>query len=256
VEDVEDVEDTETHKYVVKSGDNFSKIAQNEKTTVGILTKLNPKASTLQPGQVLYYKKASLKKVITAWQPINTELIAKKYNAGGDKNYAEKLGYCLSIIDKQISSMPIINSMHMIFHISQGLLTVYTEDGGKYDIMATSGKDKCQNNPSEDCQKKSFEGPIPVGIYYLNPKDMSDPNFAMDLARNLLGDWGDWRIVLKPAETTQTHRRNNFFIHGGRKKGSAGCIDIGGGILGDKQTDRLKKDILASKKEIRLEVVI
>ncbi len=38
-------------------------------------------------------------------------------------------------------------------------------------------------------------------------------------------------------------------------KGSAGCIDIGGGILGNKQTDRLKQDIMSAKYNILLEVV-
>ena len=69
------------------------------------------------------------------------------------------------------------------------------------------------------------------------------------------GDWGDWRIRLKPLQTTDTHGRDNFFIHGGDTKGSAGCIDIGGGILGNKQTDRLQKDILSAKYKIRLEVL-
>jgi len=90
-----------------------------------------------------------------------------------------------------------------------------------------------------------------VGIYYFDPKDLSNPNFVWDVARRLTGDWGDWRIWLIPTKITNTHGRNNFFIHGGGTKGSAGCIDIGVGVLGNKQTDRLKADILAIKHKIR-----
>lgn len=145
--------------------------------------------------------------------------------------------------------------MMITFYISKGLLTVFPDTGGLYTIFATSGRGSCQNHSSEDCQKASFEGPIPIGVYYFDPKDLDDPNFFWDVGRRLRGDWGDWRIRLKPLKTTNTYGRDNFFIHGGGTKGSAGCIDIGGGILGNKQTDRLQKDILSAKYKIRLEVL-
>ncbi|HLE18719.1 MAG TPA: hypothetical protein VI728_10600 [Syntrophales bacterium] len=36
-------------------------------------------------------------------------------------------------------------------------------------------------------------------------------------------------------------------MHGGSMAGSAGCIDIGGGILGNEMTDRLLKDLLSDR---------
>lgn len=145
--------------------------------------------------------------------------------------------------------------MKIVFHISKGLLSVFPNSGGLYTIFATSGRGECRNVASEECQKAAFEGSIPIGAYYLDPKDIDDPNFLWDLGRRLRGDWGDWRIRLMPTKSTITHGRDNFFIHGGDTKGSAGCIDIGGGILGNQQTDRLKNDILSADHNILLEVI-
>ena len=44
--------------------------------------------------------------------------------------------------------------------------------------------------------------------------------------RNLLGDWGVYRVPLHPFPGTNTYGRENFFLHGGQKPGSAGCIDV------------------------------
>lgn len=44
---------------------------------------------------------------------------------------------------------------------------------------------------------------------------------------------------------TNTLGRSGFFLHGGTIPGSAGCIDIGGGLLGSAETDRLLMGILA-----------
>ncbi len=38
--------------------------------------------------------------------------------------------------------------------------------------------------------------------------------------------WGTQRVQLTPAESTQTHGRSDFSIHGGAFPGSAGCIDL------------------------------
>lgn len=44
------------------------------------------------------------------------------------------------------------------------------------------------------------------------------------------------------------------FIHGGSYTGSAGCIDVGGGLAGNDRTDLLKLGIKASPGHIYLEV--
>jgi RHS repeat-associated protein len=68
------------------------------------------------------------------------------------------------------------------------------------------------------------QGPIPFGTYTANPSQISEGGFF----RNLLGDWGRFRVPLKPDHGTQTFGRDGFFLHGGKKPGSAGCIDVGG----------------------------
>lgn len=110
-----------------------------------------------------------------------------------------------------------------------------------YTIPATSGNPKC------GCDETvANKGPIPTGSYSLYKKNLTNPGFIGDVARTLRGgDWGDWRAPLIPSSGTQTFGRSGFFLHGGIKKGSAGCIDAGGGLFGNANTDRLLRDILS-----------
>ena len=78
----------------------------------------------------------------------------------------------------------------------------------------------------------------------MHTKDLTNPGIIGDIARNFRGDWGDWRAPLVPTKGTKTHGRDGFFIHGGGITGSAGCIDLGGGLFGDELTNRLLQDIL------------
>ena len=114
-----------------------------------------------------------------------------------------------------------------------------------YGIPSTSGKGECLNKPQ--CSTKPWKGPIPPGLYDAFVKDLTDPSLLWDIARNTKGDWGDWRIPLKPRIPLPGIKpaRDEFFIHGGSIPGSAGCVDIGGGLLGSKLTDKLKKDLLS-----------
>ncbi len=75
------------------------------------------------------------------------------------------------------------------------------------------------------------------------PKYISNPGVVGDIARSLRGDWGDWRVPIVPTKGTNTYGRDKFFLHGGFKAGSAGCIDIGGGF-GNDITDQILRDLL------------
>ncbi|SEB19056.1 RHS repeat-associated core domain-containing protein, partial [Marinobacterium iners] len=122
---------------------------------------------------------------------------------------------------------------------SSGTLTVDPQNGSSpYNIPSSSGR-----NGSTD-QTARNQGPIPTGGYTGNASNLTNPGFFGDLARNTRGDWGDWRMPLNPNDGTNTFGRDGFFLHGGSGDGSAGCIDIGGGITGNDQTDRLLNDIL------------
>ena len=115
------------------------------------------------------------------------------------------------------------------------------------------------NNASLACQRTMNEGPIPVGEYYIDPAGLDDPNFVWDLARNVrvdhIADWGDFRVKLTPRPSTNTHTRNGFFLHGGSFPGSAGCIDVGGGLTGNDRTNLLKLAIKSSTTVIPVEVI-
>jgi hypothetical protein len=131
------------------------------------------------------------------------------------------------------------------FDIKQGILWVDPErpDAPIYGLAATSGKGNCINESK--CERDKNTGPIPRGDYTADINQLSNPGRLRDFLRNIPGDWGDWRVSLKPNSGTDTLGRSGFFLHGGKIAGSAGCIDIGGGIFGDSNTDRLLNDLLA-----------
>ncbi len=85
--------------YTIKPGDSFDKIAHQNGSTTATLQKLNPTVKVLIPKHTINIQKATTSKVITGWQPITNATIAKKYNVG-DPRYADKLAYCLTVIEK------------------------------------------------------------------------------------------------------------------------------------------------------------
>lgn len=128
-----------------------------------------------------------------------------------------------------------------------------------FEVHATSGRPGATlNNP--DFQDKARQGPIPIGYYVIYPQDLDDPDRFHDLGRNLTppklggGDWGDWRIKINPRAGTYAYGRGGFFLHGGMFPGSAGCIDLGGGIFGNHRTNRVRDVIKSSSWDIELEV--
>lgn len=118
-----------------------------------------------------------------------------------------------------------------------------TDSKGTYVVSATSGAGKCINNSK--CEGMNNIGPIPRGNYVVYRNDINNPGMLHDIARNYLyGDWGDWRVAIRsPAGLPMPMGRGGFYIHGGRFPGSAGCIDVGGGVLGDGLTDRVLKSL-------------
>lgn len=131
--------------------------------------------------------------------------------------------------------------MQLTFYISAGQL-VYSDAGKTFGIPASSGYGNCMNELR--CTHLKNVGPIPKGRYFLLSQEFSDPHLLRDIMRNLKADWGDWRVRLYPYPEIATHGRDDFFLHCGTQKGSKGCIDVGGGILGNKSTDHLKDALL------------
>jgi len=128
------------------------------------------------------------------------------------------------------------------FDPGSGLLIIDPEVPGRtpYSMPASSGRPNCE------CDSSSRDkGPIPSGNYTLFTSQLSNPNRVGDIARNLRGDWGDWRAPLVPSASTEIYGRSGFFLHGGVYPGSAGCIDYGGGLYGNSLTDQVLRDILS-----------
>lgn len=96
-------------------------------------------------------------------------------------------------------------------------------------------------------QKSADVGPIPEGKYWINP----DEFWERDSWKFFLEDsYGNYRITIHPFVDTQTYGskgpatglfipRGGFFIHGGAKRGSKGCIDLTGNM--DKFYEDLKR---------------
>ncbi|QDW49473.1 LysM peptidoglycan-binding domain-containing protein [Burkholderia sp. KBS0801] len=91
--------DDAVYEVNVQAGDSIAKIARTKGSTVETMQKLSPTGHILRPGQVLKYRKASLRKVIVGWKMITTSSIAACYNVG-DPMYARKLDYALALIRK------------------------------------------------------------------------------------------------------------------------------------------------------------
>lgn len=92
---------------------------------------------------------------------------------------------------------------------------------------AVSGKQDNQGkfDYSQERQRLEDQGPIPEGIYWLNPNELKDLWYYWFHSR-LNAAWGGYRITIHPFDSTHTFGRGGFFIHGGTIPGSAGCIDL------------------------------
>ncbi|MDO9224994.1 MAG: LysM domain-containing protein [Pseudomonadota bacterium] len=90
-----DPDDAKVYLEVVQQGDSLEKIGKRVGTTVDVLASLRKlgKSKTLQPGEKLQYRKATLQRVIKSWRTWDYQNIAARYNGGGDPAYAEKLEY-------------------------------------------------------------------------------------------------------------------------------------------------------------------
>ncbi|MCC6876074.1 MAG: DUF2778 domain-containing protein [Sandaracinaceae bacterium] len=154
----------------------------------------------------------------------------------------------------------------LVFRISQGRVWVFPDGDPRYppdppwSLHAESGISTYMNDPA--WAGRHDAGPIPPGNYYFLSRELNDPTVIGDVIRRFGppgggplgvggGDWGDWRIRLHPEPGTDTHGRENMFLHGGgswgKPPGTIGCVDVGGGIFGDLRTDHLRRNIIEAR---------
>ncbi len=95
------------------------------------------------------------------------------------------------------------------------VLASYPAESGKDGVTDTGVRDK---------------GPIPEGTYTIEPKEISHVTGLAYVRRNYTpfygGDWGNYRVPLRPDSETDTKGRDEFFLHGGNWAGTKGCIDV------------------------------
>jgi hypothetical protein len=142
------------------------------------------------------------------------------------------------------------------FDVAAGTLYVDPENGTPpYTMSATSGVGgmfaRCRNNVA--CEREESTGPTYRGKYKLKPRnrppigvtERGNPAFPAE------GDWGSFRVRLIPDAATKAailraHRDpTDFYLHGGRKIGTKGCIDVGGGESGNEATRQLIRQLRA-----------
>ena len=95
-----------------------------------------------------------------------------------------------------------------------------------YTYHAVSGRGDGNGGFPLDAQAQHAKsmGPIPEGTYWISPKELITNSWAHPFMSR--SAWGNYRIIIHPFTTTETHGRGGMFIHGGDTAGSAGCIDL------------------------------
>lgn len=92
--------DGKTYEVTVVKHDSLDRIARSNGTTVEALRDANIHTGVLKPGQVLKYRKASMRKVIVGWKSANPINAGRYYNTKDPAGYATKINYALATIRK------------------------------------------------------------------------------------------------------------------------------------------------------------
>src|SRR3712207_6723615 len=108
-----------------------------------------------------------------------------------------------------------------------GSRLLFVTGGALHSFKAVSGRATPEGKfiYSAARQRQKGIGPIPEGIYWIQPSEIWENAWYR---RASTSAWGNYRISIHPFTTTATFGRGGFFIHGGDTPGSAGCIDLAG----------------------------
>lgn len=133
------------------------------------------------------------------------------------ERYDPNVGYCgIKIIKLKFDGSYL--SMKANYHYS------YAARSGKLYEKKKNGKvEYTYFKYDKATQKISGKGPIPEGKYWINPSELWENAWYKP---GPYDSWGNFRITIHPYGGTKTHERGGFFIHGGKYRGSSGCIDL------------------------------
>ncbi len=95
---------------------------------------------------------------------------------------------------------------------------------------------------SPERQREKNIGPIPAGRYWVTPVQMWTNRWYNVASRS---SWGKHRLTIHVMPGTRTHGRGGFFIHGGARSGSAGCINL------NARMDEFVRDVLGATQASR-----
>ncbi len=126
-------------------------------------------------------------------------------------------------------------AVEIFYGIADHTVAVFSDDVLALLLeRASSGRYECMNNVA--CLGQFKGGPVLPDNYWIKTSELQVFSFAEAFYRAVVqgeggGDWGSFRVALHPLFLPSHSTRGDFFVHGGAKPGSAGCIDIGGGLL-------------------------
>lgn len=161
------------------------------------------------------------------WIPVNkanqcTANASSETEMNSSKNYASERGTPGSLQCSASADISLRFDGHSLTLLerSRPTLRVYPAVSGRPD-------DKGRFDYSRERQHESRTGPIPEGDYWVEPDQMW-ANHWYSLAPTAA--WGFHRLTIHVLPRTSTFDRGGFFIHGGTRAGSAGCINLHGGM--------------------------
>ena len=133
-----------------------------------------------------------------------------------------------------------------IFFSGENLYYYNQSYGQSFNAVSGRSDDNGAFIYTKERQTQIGEGPIPEGLYYINPQEIQSylQTTVIQKFLGLIGKgtfpkgpvaWGFKRVWIYPNEvhvydnvTGKYITRGNFSIHGGLTPGSAGCIDLSG----------------------------
>lgn len=151
---------------------------------------------------------------------------------GGDPDW---YGYCLDDPVNGVDPLGLASKKYAGADSEAGLFfniggLQYTNDKEELDVLDEDGQTRkrfeaTSGKPGVKDYTLKNKNPIPPGEYLVKLDEVSKAGWMREHLD--WRDWGKYRAPMHPDGKTDTHGRSGFFLHGGKRPGSAGCVDVG-----------------------------